>query len=138
VQYVLLRVALAWLQVVIRNGAPIAAIPPDYKLLDYDPKTHEYLYCSLGLSNDAFRDNQRGMNSVRAVQQASGAEAAEPESYPVVEHAAGIGLVRGLSKVLPNEGFSLPILRRSTGGGSQVSLSYRYLLSSVDSDRACW
>ena len=31
-------------QVVVRSGCAIAAVPPDYKLLDYNPETRKYLY----------------------------------------------------------------------------------------------
>lgn len=37
-------VGVEWMQVIIRDGKSIAAIPPDYRLLDYDPATRRYLH----------------------------------------------------------------------------------------------
>jgi hypothetical protein len=103
---------LLLLQVVVRNGRAIIAVPPDYKLLDYDPEKRVYLYANMRLSNDSFVENQCGMGKARA--SSAGAEdCAELQSYPAVaqeKQSAEIhdSIVRGLSMVLPSEGVSSP------------------------------
>ena len=104
----------------MRNGRAIVAIPPDYKLLDYDPEKRMYLYANMRLSNDSFVENQCGMSKARASY--SGADGClELQSYPKQSQLqptvdTGEPLVRGLSAVLPSEGVSSPpaCLNRTT------------------------
>lgn len=100
------------LQVVVRNGKAIVAIPPDYKLLDYDPDKRMYLYANMQLTNDSFVENQGGMGKARA-SFAGSEDCAELRSYPAEAQLrksvdSEQSLVRGLSVVLPSEGVSSP------------------------------
>lgn len=117
-------------QVAVRGGRPIAAIPPDYKLLDYDPHKQVYLYANMRLSNDSFIDNQGGMGKARA--SFIGAEdCAELKSYPSqadLRQSTGSeapeAIVRGLSVVLPSEAISSP-----PGLVTHTSSSVRFYLT---------
>lgn len=94
------------MQVVIRQGKHINAVPPDYRLLDYNPDTHQYLHATMRLSNDSFRESQAGMGPARA--SLSGANGlGEPASYPRIADSRN-GVVRGLSIVLSSEAQSVP------------------------------
>jgi hypothetical protein len=100
------------LQVVVRSGRAIAAVPPDYKLLDYDFEKRVYLYADTQLTNDSFLENQGGMCKVRDAL-ACAEDCAELKSYPdnpqVHNSAKDVeSLVRGLSVVLPSESVSWP------------------------------
>jgi hypothetical protein len=113
-----------WLQVVVRSGRAIAAVPPDYKLLDYDPEKHMYLYADTQLTNASFVENQGGMGRVRATL-GSVEDCAELKSYPsqpLLNNSAEKrgSLMRGLSVVLPSESMSLPPPTRSWHGTSSV------------------
>lgn len=91
----------------IRRGKHINAVPPDYRLLDYDPTTHQYLHATMRLTNESFRESQAGMGAARA--SLGGTGLGDPTSYPHVADARnGATVVRGLSMVLSSESQSLP------------------------------
>lgn len=95
------------MQLVLRGGKNLAAVPPDYRLLDYDPDTHQYLYATMRLTNESFRENQAGMDGARA-SLGGGSGVGEPASYPAVAEARSGGYLRGLSLVLSSEAQSVP------------------------------
>ena len=104
------QVLFAGFQVVMRNGMQVSAIAPDYKLLDYDPDTKEYLYQNSGLAEEIRPCEARnGHANTLPCTSTSG-------SIPIAAHnhrnsrrgAEHIELVRGLSAVLPHEAISSP------------------------------
>lgn len=92
---------------VLRNGKHVGAVPPDYRLLDYNPETHQYLHANMQLSNASFRVNQEGMVSARA-SLGGGSGVGDPASYPSIAEVGGAGTLRGLSVALSSEAQSVP------------------------------
>jgi hypothetical protein len=82
------------MQVVIRSGKSIAAIPPDYKLLDYDPLTREYIH----------RHPTPTLSHTVSIPPDLSSNGNTPP--PNSSHQP---LVRGLSIVLPSEACSSPL-----------------------------
>lgn len=80
---------------IVRDGRQICALPPDYKLLDADPTTHEYLYQS-GLPRTSFQSTCIRIPS-------SHLRAMRPDRV-----SQQLFLVRGLSQVLLDEASASP------------------------------
>eukprot|EP00892_Ulva_mutabilis_P005215 jgi/Ulvmu1/3065/UM015_0105.1 len=114
-------------RLVLRGGKHVAAVPPDYRLLDYNPVTHQYLHATTRLTNESFRENQAGMGSARA-SLGGGSGVGEPVSYPDLgdAHPAAPTYLRGLSMALSSEGQPMPDggarRRTRTGPGSVAHL----------------
>ena len=95
------------MQVVIREGRAIAAVPPDYRLLDYDTENREYFYAKM-------RSEQAPPTLPRPISQGSSSRSqASKGTTSVFEESEGnvrarARLVRGLSAVLASEAVSSP------------------------------
>lgn len=121
------------LQVVIRDGRAIAAVPPDYRLLDYDTENREYFYAKMR-SEAAPRAAPQPIPQAPCLlgQGASGSRSGLEHSV----EGARSRIVRGLSAVLPSEAVSSPpthepfptskLLAGTVRSGAYLSAGWRF------------